>query len=40
MWHTRCNSVGKPEGNGQLIRPKHREQDNIKMDLKQLDGKE
>jgi hypothetical protein len=39
VWHTRYNSVGKSEGNGPLIRPKHRWQDNIIKDLKQLDRK-
>jgi len=37
VWHKRCNLVGKREGNGPLIRPKHRYQDNIIKDLKQLD---
>jgi len=28
--------VGKPEGNGQLGRPKRRWEDNIKMDLQEV----
>jgi len=28
--------VGKPEGKGQLGRPRHRWEDNIKMDLREV----
>jgi hypothetical protein len=28
--------VGKPEGKGPLVRPRHRLVDNIKMDLREL----
>jgi hypothetical protein len=28
--------VGKPEGKGPLVRPKHRRKDNIKNDLQEV----
>ena len=31
-------SVGKPEGNRPLGKPKHRWEDNIKMNLQELGG--
>jgi len=30
--------VGKPEGKRQLGRPRHRWEDNIKMDLREVEG--
>ena len=30
--------VGKPEGKGPLGRPRHRREDNIKMDLQEVGG--
>jgi hypothetical protein len=30
-------SLGRPEGNGPLERPRHRWEDDIKMDLKEME---
>jgi hypothetical protein len=36
-WNAYKVSVGKPEGNRPLERPRHRWEDNIKMDLREIE---